>query len=132
MAWNRFASAEEDCPVLRIPNWMLLQHFWFGLRKNDAMRLNALSEGSFVHLDAVKGREILDYLRYFSSPCIPINEAPTREIVEPPRSIVSRVRDFISTLSELWLKMSFLNSRSLRERFHGTRSTLGFPSRASS
>ena len=27
MAWNRFASAVEDCPVLRIPDWMLLQHF---------------------------------------------------------------------------------------------------------
>ena len=24
MAWNRFASAVEDCPVLYIPNWMLL------------------------------------------------------------------------------------------------------------
>ena len=48
MAWNRFASAVEDCPVLYIPDWMLLQHFWFGLRKDDAMRLNALSGGSFV------------------------------------------------------------------------------------
>ena len=55
------------------------------------MRLNALSGGSFVHLDAVEGKEILDNLRDFSSPCIPVNEAPTREIVEPPRSIVSRV-----------------------------------------
>ena len=89
MAWNRFASAVEDYPVPYIPDWMLLQHFWFELRKNNAMRLNALSGGSFVHLDVVKGREILDNLRDFSSPCIPVNEVPTRGKVEPPRSIIS-------------------------------------------
>ena len=96
------------------------------------MRLNALSRGSFVHLDVVEGKEIVVNLRDFSSPCIPVNEAPTRGNVKPPRSIISQARDFISILSELWLKMSFLNSKSLREKFHGTRSTLGFPSRASS
>ena len=48
MAWNGFASAVEDCPILHIPDWMLVQHFWSGLRKGDAMWLNALSEGSFV------------------------------------------------------------------------------------
>ena len=62
MAWHRFASAVEECLVLYIPDWMLLQHFWFGLRKDDAMRLNALSGGSFVHLDAGEGKEILDNL----------------------------------------------------------------------
>ena len=91
MEWNRFASAVEDCPVLYIPDWMLLQHFWFGLHKDDAMRLNDLSGGSFVHLDAVEGKEIVDNLRDFSSPCVPVNEAPTRGNVEPPRSIISQV-----------------------------------------
>ena len=32
MAWNRSASAVENFPVLYIPDWMSLQHFWFGLR----------------------------------------------------------------------------------------------------
>jgi hypothetical protein len=55
------------------------------------MRLNALSGGSFVHLDVVEGKEIVENLWDFSFPCIPVNEAPTRGNVEPPRSIVSRV-----------------------------------------
>jgi hypothetical protein len=33
------------CPVLHVPDWKLLQCFWYGLQKDDAMRLNGLSKG---------------------------------------------------------------------------------------
>jgi hypothetical protein len=38
------------CPILGLPNLVLLQHFWVGLLKDSAMRLDDLSGGFFVFL----------------------------------------------------------------------------------
>jgi hypothetical protein len=78
MVWNHFAFSTEDCPVQHVLDWMLLHHFWYGLWKDNAMRLNALFGGSFVHLDAAEGKEIVEYLRNFSPLCILADEVPVR------------------------------------------------------
>jgi hypothetical protein len=78
MVWNHFSFSAKDCPVLHVPDWMLLLHFWYRLLKDRAMRLNALFGGSFVHLDAAEGKEIMEYIRDFSSLCILVDEVPVR------------------------------------------------------
>jgi hypothetical protein len=95
------------------------------------MRFDALSRGSFVHLDAAERKEIVENLRGLTFLCIPSDEVPIRGKVEPPRSIISRARVCIFILSKLWLKIPFLNSKNLRERFPSANSTFGFPSRTS-
>jgi hypothetical protein len=39
MAWNHFASLVETCPVVSLPNLVLLQHFWVGLLEGSAMNM---------------------------------------------------------------------------------------------
>ena len=73
MEWHHFASSVETCLVLGLPDPVLLQHFWFGLLKDSAMRLDALSGGSFVFLEPEQGKEILGEIRDFSSPPISSN-----------------------------------------------------------
>jgi hypothetical protein len=48
------------CPILGLPNLVLLQHFWVGLLKDSAMRLDDLSGGFFVFLKPERGKEILE------------------------------------------------------------------------
>ena len=57
MAWHHFASVVEACPVLGLPDLVLLQHFWFGLRRDCGMRLDAVSGGTFVLLEPEQGLE---------------------------------------------------------------------------
>jgi hypothetical protein len=60
MTWHRFASLVKMCPILGLPNLVLLQHFWVGLLKDSAMRLDDLSGGFFVFLKPERGKEILE------------------------------------------------------------------------
>ena len=101
MAWNHFASWVETCPVLNIPEPVLLEHFRFGLCRDSAMTLDALSEGSFVLLSPGKGKELLEDIREFHSLSDLCVETLPREEVEPPRTIISRVRPFFSIISQL-------------------------------
>jgi hypothetical protein len=50
MAWDRFASMTESCPVLDLPVLVLLQHFWFGLLRDSGMTLDAMLGGAFIFL----------------------------------------------------------------------------------
>jgi hypothetical protein len=51
MAWHFFASITESCPVLDLPDLVLLQHFWLSLLKDSDMMFDAISGGVFVFLE---------------------------------------------------------------------------------
>jgi hypothetical protein len=46
MVRDNFTFLAEDCPVLNVPDRKVLQRFCYGLWKDHAMWLNALSEDS--------------------------------------------------------------------------------------
>ena len=126
MAWNHFASWVKTCPVLGIPEPVLLQHFQFGLCKCSAMTLHARSGGSFVLLSPEKGKEHLEDMQEFCSLSDLCVKTPPKEEVEPPRTIISKVRSFSSIIPQLWLKIPILSRRSLRGRASCTDSTSRF------
>jgi hypothetical protein len=43
IAWDGFASMNESCPALNLPDLVLLQHFQFGLLRDSGMALDAMS-----------------------------------------------------------------------------------------
>ena len=79
-------------------------------------------------MDPIRGKEILGDIRDFSSSLVLFNEVPLeRENIESSRAIISRVWALSSILSKLWLKISFLSSRNLRERLPSANPTPRFP-----
>jgi hypothetical protein len=90
MVWNHFAFLVEDCLILHLPDRKLLQHFWYGLWKDNAMRLNAFFEGSLCTWTLLREKRLWKPSKISAPPCIPIDEVPVRRNVEPPRLIVSR------------------------------------------
>jgi hypothetical protein len=105
------------CPVLSIPEHVLLQHFWFGLSKDAGLQLDALSKGSFLLKNPTERKEILDHIQE-TTPLIDLhNDAPLEgERIEQPRTIIRRIRAFISIISKILLKVPLLNSSNLGER----------------
>jgi hypothetical protein len=87
MAWHRFASMAEPCPVLDLPNPVLLQHFRLGLLEDSGMILDAISGGALVLLEPERGKEILGELQDFSSPPVLSDVVAKRGNEELPRSI---------------------------------------------
>ncbi|GJN20518.1 hypothetical protein PR202_gb07907 [Eleusine coracana subsp. coracana] len=63
-AWERVNSYNTTGPNLRIPNFMLLQHFICGLRPESAKYLNTATGGAFVFKTPSEGKELVkkDYL----------------------------------------------------------------------
>ena len=59
-AWARFSSLIRFGPDLRLPDEVLLQHFYVGLDKDSIEYLNIASEGSFIHKTATQCMEILN------------------------------------------------------------------------
>jgi hypothetical protein len=127
MAWHRFASLVETCPVLGLPNLVLLQHFWVGLLEDSAMRLDALSGGTFVFLEPERGKEIMGEIRDFNSLPVSGSEVAERDDVELPRSIFERARAYTPIFTSLWSKVSILISRNLWERAPSVSSAFRFP-----
>jgi hypothetical protein len=124
MAWHHFVSMTESCPILDLPEWVLLQHFRLGLLRDSGMTLDAMSRGAFVFLEPEQGKEILEKLWDFSSPPVLSIEVANYEL---PRSIFERARACIPTFSTLLSKMSLLTSMNLWERASSVSSALRFP-----
>jgi hypothetical protein len=128
MAWDHFAFMTESCPVLGLLDLVLLEHFRFGLLRDNDMALDAMSGGNFVFLEPELVKEILEKLLDFSSPPILSTEVANHSN-ESPKPILERVRAYIPTFSTLSSKMSFLTSRNLWERTPSVSSALRFPYR---
>jgi hypothetical protein len=101
MEWHRFAYLVETCPVLGLPDPVLLQHFWVGLLKDSAMRLDALSGGAFVFLEPKSGKEILGEIQDFSSLPVSGSDVAKRDDVKLPISIFGRDRAYTPTFTSL-------------------------------
>jgi hypothetical protein len=114
MAWHRFASVAEYCPILNLPDPMLLQHFRLGLLEGSGMKLDVISGRSFVLLEPKGGKEILGEIRDFGCPPILSDKVAEHGNEELHRSIFEGARAYIPTFSMLWSKISFLTSSSFR------------------
>jgi hypothetical protein len=59
-AWERFDNLVHSVLALSVPDPILLQHFYMGLERKTSEYLNLASQGSFLHISAAKGRELLN------------------------------------------------------------------------
>ena len=59
MAWELFNTLINPGSDLAIQDPILLQHFYMGLDRKTSKRLNTASGGSFLHVSANLGRNIL-------------------------------------------------------------------------
>jgi hypothetical protein len=59
-SWDHFNDLITTGPDLAISDPILLQHFYLGLRKDDAQDLNAAAGGSFLSLSVSEARLVLD------------------------------------------------------------------------
>jgi hypothetical protein len=81
MAWARFNDILNSGPDLSIQDQMLLQHFYVGLSGETIELLDTSSIGSFLHLSASEGREILTKILE-NTPYTSISDDPPEDIVE--------------------------------------------------
>jgi hypothetical protein len=81
MAWARFTDILNSSPNLFIQDQMLLQHFYVGLSGETTQLLDTSSGGSFLHLSASKGREILTKILE-NTPYTSILDDPPKDVVE--------------------------------------------------
>ena len=59
MAWERFSVLINTGPDLTIQDPILLQYFYMGLDRKTSKHLDTASRGSFLHVSANSGRNIL-------------------------------------------------------------------------
>ena len=59
MAWERFNAFIKTSPNLAFQDPILLQHFYVGLNRKTSRRRNMALGGSFLHVSANSGRNIL-------------------------------------------------------------------------
>jgi hypothetical protein len=57
-AWERFNTILDSSPNLALPD-PILQHFFMGLNRKTTKHLNTTAGGSFMHIAAEQGRNIL-------------------------------------------------------------------------
>jgi hypothetical protein len=81
MAWAHFNDLLNSGPDLSILDQMLLQHFYVGLSRKTAQLLDTSSRGSFLHLSASEGREILTKILE-NTPYTSIPDDPPEDVVE--------------------------------------------------
>jgi hypothetical protein len=81
VAWARFNDLVNCGPDLSIQDQMLLQHFYVGLSRKTAQLLDMSSRGSFLHVSASEGREILTKILE-NTPYTSIRDDPPEDIVE--------------------------------------------------
>jgi len=58
-AWARFLLLVKSGPVLSIPDYVLVEHFYSGLNKDSAAYLDMIAGGFFYHKTLAEGMEIL-------------------------------------------------------------------------
>ena len=61
-AWARFLLLVKSGPVLSLPDYVLLEHFYSGLDMDFASYLDMTTEGSFAHKTLAEGMEILEII----------------------------------------------------------------------
>ena len=61
-AWARFLLLVKSGPVLSLPDYVLLEHFYSGLDKDSASYLDMTVGGSFAHKTLAEGMEILEII----------------------------------------------------------------------
>jgi transcriptional regulator of NAD metabolism len=58
-AWEHFNTILDSSPNLALPDPILLQQFFMGLNRKTTKHLNTAVGGSFMHIVAEQGRNIL-------------------------------------------------------------------------
>jgi hypothetical protein len=81
MAWARFNDLLNSSPDLSIQDQMLLQHFYVALSGETTQLLDTSFGGSFLHLLASEGREILTKILE-NTPYTSILDDPLEDVVE--------------------------------------------------
>ena len=61
-AWARFLLLVKSGPVLSLPNYVLLEHFYSRLNMDSASYLDMTAGGSFAHKTLAEGMEILEII----------------------------------------------------------------------
>ena len=61
-AWARFLLLVKSGPVLSLPDYVLLEHFYSGLDMDSASYLDMTVGGSFAHKTLAEGMEILEII----------------------------------------------------------------------
>ena len=61
-AWARFLLLVKSGPVLSLPDYVLLEHFYSGLDMDSASYLDMTAGGSFAHKTLAEGMEILEII----------------------------------------------------------------------
>ena len=61
-AWARFLHLAKSGPVLLIPDYVLIEHFYSGLDMDFASYLDMTAGGSFAHKTLAEGVEILEII----------------------------------------------------------------------
>ena len=62
VAWAKFLLLVKSGPVLSLPDYVLLEHFYSGLDMESASYLDMTVGGSFVHKTLAEGMEILEII----------------------------------------------------------------------
>ena len=76
-AWARFLLLVKSGPVLSIPDYVLVEHFYSGLNKDSAANLDMTAGGSFYHKTLAEGMEILEIITEntsFAAESVPSHE----------------------------------------------------------
>ena len=61
-AWARFLLLVKFGPILLLPNYVLVEHFYSGLDMDSASYLDKTAGGSFAHKTLAKGMKILEII----------------------------------------------------------------------
>jgi len=61
-AWARFLLLVKFGPVLSLPNYVLVEHFYSGLDMDSASYVDMTAGGSFAHKTLAEGIEILEII----------------------------------------------------------------------
>ena len=62
VAWARFLLLVKSGPVLSLPDYVLLEHFYSGLDMDSASYIDMTAGGSFAHKTLAEGMEILEII----------------------------------------------------------------------
>ena len=75
--WARFLLLVKFGPVLSLPNYVLVEHFYSGLDMDSASYLDKTAGGSFAHKTLAEGMEILEIITentFFAAESVPSHE----------------------------------------------------------
>ncbi|KAJ3704679.1 hypothetical protein LUZ61_008384 [Rhynchospora tenuis] len=114
-AWERFRDLENSCPHHGIQEWLIVKSFYNGLYDNIKINLDSLSGGSFLKLDAMRARDVLDECarRYTWYPLANTRRSGHRQQVHEISTKDARIAELEAELAAYQTNQgSYLNSDS--------------------